>query len=230
MCFSQKISATLFIIGLISTYIAYKSPRLRSKYMHILLAFYTLMELLQTVQYSYVNECNNKCNNYLTEVAYILVIVQPLLWNYIFYLRARHKYRQIFITAMILSFVWILWNIYSRIDYKNDDTATTTQTSIFASKKSCTYRDKDGEHLYWKWPSRNFKDLSANYFMYLCLWLLPILIDPDQWISGLSLIISSLVGLFLTLKYGKIEEFAAIWCYISIPTFLVNFIITSISN
>ena len=51
----------------------------------MLLLFYSGMELLQGTQYYIVNQCKNPANTILTEIAYLFVLVQPLMWNYFYY-------------------------------------------------------------------------------------------------------------------------------------------------
>ena len=61
------------------------------------------MELLQGIQYYYVNQYFNKMNIILTECAYLLVIVQPLFWNIYFYYNSDKYDKYIFMTAICLS-------------------------------------------------------------------------------------------------------------------------------
>ena len=78
MCFNQKYSATFAILGIISLYIFKKFPNKGNNLLYIPIIFYTCMEILQTIQYNYVNNCDSM-NKFLTETAYILIIVQPIM-------------------------------------------------------------------------------------------------------------------------------------------------------
>uniref|UniRef100_A0A6C0B7J4 Uncharacterized protein n=1 Tax=viral metagenome TaxID=1070528 RepID=A0A6C0B7J4_9ZZZZ len=78
----------------------------------MLLLFYSGMEILQGIQYYIVNECNNPINKLLTEVAYLFVLLQPLMWNFFYYTNSEKCEKNIFVTGMALSLSWIIVNIY----------------------------------------------------------------------------------------------------------------------
>jgi len=74
-------------VGLLTAAWIAKDPKSEKLFL-VPLLFYSLMEFLQTVQYFYVNQCSSATNTFLTEIAYVLVIVQPLMWNLFFYYRS----------------------------------------------------------------------------------------------------------------------------------------------
>lgn len=226
MCFSPEISGSFFIIGAAMTAVAYCVPQLRKTYLYVLLGFYTLMELLQTIQYAYVNECDNPKNKILTEMAYVLVIVQPLVWNILFLVRTTNKAeRKVFELAIALMLAWITVNVYSRIVYNPATDKSSNKCGLFNHDRTCTYRDTDSSHLHWRWTSAHLGDLSANYLMYMLVWFVPAMLVKQHRESVGVLIISCLVGYVLTQKYGSSSflEFPATWCLISIPTLLLAF-------
>ena len=59
MCFNQKYSATFAILGIISLLVIRNNPPKENNLLYIPIIFYTLMEILQTFQYSYVNKCDS---------------------------------------------------------------------------------------------------------------------------------------------------------------------------
>jgi hypothetical protein len=229
MCFSQSISFTFAIMGAIATFFTYNDKYLRSQYTFILVAFYTLMEALQTIQYSFVNQCTSNVNIFFTNIAYVLVIVQPLLWNTVFYMRASKSEKNIYKLAIILCLVWVTWNVAARFMYDPLKHNKLNQCTVFNSESTCTVQE-DKSHLYWKWTSGYFPDFSANYFMYFALWIIPgLLVANDRW-SIYMLLSSIIVGGILTYRStGRFIEFASIWCYVSIPFFIFSFVL-SIKN
>ncbi len=87
MCYTPSMSFGLFITGVIFTYFFYVNKKIiKDEYFYMIVLFYSFMELLQTIQYFYVNQCDNPINVILTNIAYLHVIVQPLMWNTYFYL------------------------------------------------------------------------------------------------------------------------------------------------
>jgi hypothetical protein len=225
MCFSQKISLTFAILGAILTIISYKKKQLHAKYFYLLVLFYTIMELLQTIQYSYVNQCESKMNILLTNFAYILVIVQPLLWNLYFYVNSDDQNdKNIFKVAIVFALIWMIYTIILRILY-NPKQNKNNICGFFNNDKTCTYRDTTSSHLYWKWTTAYYKDVTPNFFMYLCIWFIPALLVKHTQKSALALILSTFIGLIYTLQYGAtIYEFPSIWCFISIPFIAFGFL------
>ena len=219
MCFSPKISAFFAFLGILGTAYSINNKSLMTLYTPYLVAFYTLMEILQTLQYRSVNKCDSE-NTFLTNCAYVLVIVQPLLWNTVFYLRNKGCNRNVFLLAIILCIVWIAWNVSSRLMYDPTKHNEYNKCGIFNREKTCTKRDGE-RHLYWTWTSAYIPDLTANYFMYFCIWFIPALLVASERIVIILLMITALVGYFLNvLVGGKTIEFPSTWCYISIPFLL----------
>lgn len=100
-----------------------------------------------------------------TNLAYLLVIVQPLMWNVYFGYNARLEYDGgLFDAAIGLCLLWILVNLSARLQIFSDAPLQTQNHSIYAGPV-CVKRD--ASHLYWKWTATNYRDLNANMLMYL---------------------------------------------------------------
>ena len=232
MCFSWRMSLTFAAAGAAATVYAALDRRLRAEYMPVLLAFYTAMEALQTVQYMLVNECSDPRNRWLTEVAYALVVVQPLLWNVVFYLRmsgmsksgrsstsssSSSSSKRVFLCAAAMCVLWILMSVFSRLTYAGED--KDALCSFFhRGETPCTMQD-DGGHLYWSWPSRHYRDMNASFFMYLVLWFVPALFVAQTRPTGVVLMIGAALSLAVTVLMGKgnLIEFPSTWCLASVP-------------
>lgn len=72
-----------------------------------------------------------------------------------------------------------------------------------------------GSHLFWEWTVADFKDLSANMFMYLVLWFVPGLFSSKYFKPHIIVILSAYLGAVMSTGQQKI--FTSLWCYISIP-------------
>lgn len=225
MCFSPQISFTFFIAGVVLTYLSYVDPVKRASKMYILFAFYSVMELLQTIQYFFVNQCDLPVNVLSTEFAYLLVIVQPLMWNIIFYMKSKNETtKNIFKLAIVLCAIWIVMNVYTRISYDPAISNEYNKCGLFNHTKTCTYRDTETSHLYWRWKTHNFNDMTPNYFMYMCLWFVPALLVAETRLTGMVLLMGAVVGYIITRMYGNsVVEFPAIWCYISVPILALGY-------
>jgi len=226
MCYNTPISFVFSAVGLVTfLYIQWYVPILRVTGIQYILGFYALMELLQGVQYYVVNQCSNLINVASTELAYVLVLVQPLMWNTYFYANSIVPGESaLFLCAQWLCAGWIAVNAAARALYTKNSTGSmfgppqTQRNSVYASDRVCTKRKLT--HLYWEWTSANFMDLNANMLMYLMVWFVPALISTQfRAVSGL-LVLSALLGAFMAYRSGEFFTYTSLWCYISVPIVL----------
>ena len=224
MCFTPEMSFSFFVAGAVLTIVCFRDRDMRANYLHVIFGFYAIMELLQTFQYFIVNKCEMPINKISTEIAYLLVVVQPLLWNAVFYLRVKNaSEKRVFTLAIILCMLWIAMNVYARVRY-DANTETGYNCGIFNSLQTCTRRDDDKSHLYWTWTTEHRKDFTANYFMYICLWFIPPLLIKKTRIAAYCLIIGAIIGVMLTKLNGlSMIQFPSIWCYISVPILIAGY-------
>lgn len=217
MCYTQKISFLFTLIGIGVACIVHINQYAFPKKMVSLILFYTLMEAVQTIQYFVVNQCDNFINITLTNLAYLLVIAQPLLWNYYFYKNSQDHilHAMTFQMAMFMYIPWLIINLSSKFSLIYGFNKQTKDISIYAGNV-CTKRNNS--HLYWEWESDNYKDLNANMLMYLTVWFVPALIIRKTRATIFIVIMSALTGWYMTYRAGELEIFTSAWCYISIPT------------
>lgn len=228
MCFNAKYSATFAALGALATYWAYTSKDTSKSVGHNLLyiplAFYTFMEILQTVQYSYVNECDSM-NQFLTEISYVLILVQPIMWNLIFLFKKRSisllgSHRGILICAIALCAVWILAHVFRRFQWYGHKNHVGEE--IVSGKKTCTYKN-DGEHLYWNYELFSNPGMDANWFMYLALWFIPGLLIPGEGLTILTLVGGFLASwAYVRYKNQTSHIIPSLWCLSSAPTLILN--------
>lgn len=218
MCYNPEISFTFFGLGIISTlYIVFFNKKLLNEHFPLLILFYSGMELLQGMQYHYVNNCSHFMNKLLTEIAYVYVIVQPLLWNFFFYINSDSCDKRIFVTGMVLATIWLIANLTSRLIYKPSNSLTPAD-SAFANNTVCTKRKT--AHLYWKWTIGNMGEFRATFLTYLLIWFVPALVSSKFRTVSIILMASAILGAFMSYSAGDIETFTATWCYISVPMVL----------
>ena len=219
MCYNSEISFTFATVGILTTaYIyAYKSNLTKTGIQYILI-FYALMEFLQGFQYFFVNQCSNAVNVFLTEVAYILVIVQPLMWNSFFYFNSPEKDKVIFKVAIGLFAVWMALDVAARFMYGKTNRNKTKETQSLASDKVCTKKQKT--HLYWEWTSADFGEYNANAMTYFMLWFMPALFSEKFRSTSIVIFVSALVAGLVAHASGEFFTFPSLWCYISVPIFM----------
>lgn len=217
MCYTPKISLSFALAGIGALIYVLNVPSLLKNNVHILLIFYILMELLQTVSYYYANECDNKINKFLTEIAYVFVITQPLLWNSWFYLNTAtlKSEKPLFMCGIVLSLVWIIFNVLGRLVYTPSNAQTFERDSFFASSEVCTR--KKATHLFWTWPSANMGNYNANFLMHMMIWMIPGLVSVTHRFKVVILLFSAILSSLYALSVNEPFVMTAAWCYISIP-------------
>lgn len=211
MCYSPEMSLGFALLGAIGIVYLRDSKK---RYISYVIFFYILMELLQTAQAYLVNDCENKWNQLLTEVAYLFVITQPLLWNFYFFNNSTIAESGLFKAGIGLSIGWLLFNALGRILYGRYKTQDESD-SVFAGGQVCTY--KGASHLYWKWTTANLGDFNATFIMHLLIWFIPALLSVSHRLTGIILILGAFLSALITSYMGDIKGLTAAWCYISIP-------------
>lgn len=227
MCYNQPMSLLFSTLGTWATIYTYNKKFLRNNYLHLITGFYTIMELSQAIEYSYVNQCGGFMNKALSEFAYLLVIVQPLLFHVVGYLRNNNKEdKKIFKVSITMFIIWMLCNIYARLIYTDND--SYTKWSYLYSDNTCIMRHTNTTHLYWQWTAENMYDYHANFFSYLLIWFVPPLFVKKERKIHATVIMSFLVGTLLTMLNNRWEEHASIWCFVSIPVSVINLLIFNV--
>jgi hypothetical protein len=206
-------------IGLLSlAYLyTYKKPLTQTGIQYILL-FYTVMELLQGIQYFFVNQCSNAVNIFLTEVAYVLVLTQPLMWNMFYYFNSDPGDKKIFLVAIASFIVWMISDVLSRIMYDKNGINKTKETGFYASDKVCTKKEKT--HLYWQWTSANFRELNATGLSYFMIWFIPALFSKQFRSTSILMMGLSAFAAVIAHYNNEFFTYASLWCYISVPIML----------
>lgn len=218
MCFTQSISLVFSIIGFSSSFYFYKIKKPFSYYIHGV--FYSTMELLQFIQYFYINQCNTNININLTYIAYILIWLQPLLFNY-YYLLITNKNKIVFIYNIYLSFIIFLLSldrVFIHFLHPHQN-----RIDEIASGITCTY--SGSKHLYWNFDMKTNHGIEVNY-----LWYVILICFPALWIDnikkGLFIIITFLSGLMISNYYTQnMNETIPFWCVLSIPYLMTSYIL-----
>ena len=220
-------SFSFAIVGFVSTFLSLLNPVHRKLFLYVPIGFYTCMELLQGVQYSHVNQCGQFANSVSTEIAYILVIVQPLMWNILYYIRAPLAEKNLFIVGSCMAVIWMVFSITARL-IDGPRSMTDTHSYVPSSDdlllaNGCTLQASSSNHLYWKWVSTDLRGLDANWLMYLMIWFTPALLGASSRRNVSYTILAAAIAMGMTYNYGAdIAEFSSLWCMYSIPMMMVG--------
>jgi hypothetical protein len=211
MCYSPAMSMSFALLGVAALIYVQDSKK---AYLSFLILFYIGMEILQSIQTYLLDDCENRWNYLLTEVAYLFLIVQPFIWNFYFYHNSSLSESGLFKAGIGLSIAWMVFSLLGRLLYGTIK-PMTKDDSIFTGDNVCTYRGVS--HLYWEWTSANFKDFNPTYLMYFLVWFIPALLSTSHRITGIIIAMSALLSAGISAYMGNINEFTTTWCYISIP-------------
>jgi len=219
MCYNSEMSFALASIGVATIAYLYVYKKLvTSTGIQYLLLFYTAMELLQGIQYFFVNQCSNAVNVFLTEIAYLFVLVQPLIWNMFYYFNSDTCDQKIFVVAIVSFIVWMIVDVLSRLLHDKTDQNKTEKYGHFTSSKVCTKKQKT--HLYWEWTSADFGILNATFLSYFMIWFIPALFSSRFRNTSILIMAFAAFSAVVAGLNGELFTFASLWCYISVPILL----------
>jgi hypothetical protein len=220
MCFSLPVSVFLSVTGLILAKYHETKGRLS---LRDVIYFYTLMEIVQSLQHLFLGQCGSTINFWLTAFSHIPVVVQPLMWNL-------HRgamtnnvgKKNVFAFASLLSLIWAVFYSLRLLPIGKFGVIEPALdlTEIMVGSRTCTHSGP--VHLYWLLPYRSYSGLEPNLFTYLLLWFVPSLYERVGrqkilvWLSQIILI---------QMLVGSIHELPTIWCALSVP-----FLLTSLLN
>jgi len=211
MCFSENMSLTIGIIGLLSSLFFYT----KNIYASIGIGYFALMEILQFFQYKVINKCNNKTNTFLTNLGYIHICFQPLFFNIWLFAFTKNPN---FIFLYMSFFAGIL--LASRLFFVKNNELCDTRNEPLCGPKTCSFSGE--KHIAWnvrlRAPGKYWftPSIGLHFFM----WVIPAL-TIFQLKPILAIILTApYLGILLT---SNIHEQPAIWCYTSIAQMLITY-------
>tara|TARA_Y100000768_G_scaffold178510_1_gene133676 strand:+ start:2145 stop:2810 length:666 start_codon:yes stop_codon:yes gene_type:complete len=215
MCFSENISLGLSILGLsLLSYRIYNGYKWTSI---CLILFYTIMEITQYLQYKVINKCNNKINIWLTKFSWILLWIQPLMWN-IIYLHYTTSNQTVFKFTSILSAL-VFFVALLRI-FNNSNKKSNTH-ELMINGITCALKGK--KHIKWNYNAQTFYGFEPNYFIWFALYFIPIFWLTPQNNAYFSFISQVLIVLLSIYAVGGLnDEWASTWCLMSVPGIVIG--------
>ena len=220
MCWSGEASAVLAAVGLTST--VYAAVRQEPAPLWAALGYFSLMEALQAFTYIFIDECASPANQIATYLGYLHIAFQPFFGNWLFLHFVPHeiktavKYPVFILCAM--SAIFMLIQVYPF-----DWAGTCAEEQILCAKNLCSVSGR--WHIAWNVPYNDVGDinfslpvLDAGFFTYsLTMFVLPFLYGSWR-INTYHIVVGPLLARALT---DDLNEFAAVWCLLSIGFLLV---------
>jgi len=223
MCWSGEASAVVAAIGIGST--AYAMVRREPLPITASLGYFSLMELLQAVTYTVVDQCGSPLNQTLTFLGFVHIAFQPFFINWVsLYFVPEHVRRKVapaVFSACFASSVLMLLAIYP-FEWAGQ---CMSEAVVMCGDMMCSYMGS--VHIAWMFPMNDILHVAstpsyagqlANWWMYL----IPAFIVPlvyGSWKMTLyHLIVGPVLAYVIT---GDGNEAPALWCLLSIGLLLI---------
>jgi len=211
MCFSEEMSLTIGITGILFSVYLYN----KNIYASLGIGYFALMEILQFFRYKVINKCNSSYNKFLTNIGYIHICFQPFfanLWLFAFTTNPN------FIFLYMSFFAGLL--LASRLFFVNDDELCDTNNEPLCGKQTCAF--SGNKHIAWnirlRAPGKYWftPSIGLHFFM----WVIPTL-TMFQLNPIIALLLTGpYLGFIMT---DNIHEQPAIWCYTVIAQMIVTY-------
>lgn len=211
MCWNGQASATLATLGFASTtYIAIKGE---DKKLWIPLAYFSLMEMLQALTYTVIDQCGLPLNQVLTLLGSLHIAFQSFFVNaFSMHFIPEFVYKRIRIFVYGTCFVGTVMLISLIYPFEWAGTCSVGHVP-FCSEHVCSV--SGNWHIAWGAPLNNMEWLYLGYFV--PTFLLPILYGSWRFTLYHILVGPVLAGVLT----NNINEWPAVWCLMSIGLLLV---------
>lgn len=209
MCWNKEVSfsigLTAFISGLYFTTINVNAG--------IAVMYFSLMEILQSFQYTVIDECDNNLNVILTIIGYIHICFQPFFINLWFFAFAKKINYSLLYICLIGGFL-LLSRLVSFDKHKislniKDNEVCDSNNEPLCGKKTCSLTGE--KHIVWNIRMR----AAGKYWwtpsmgLHFFLFVIPILTTFEMKPLLALLLSGPYFGYFLA---NDISEQASIWC------------------
>jgi Family of unknown function (DUF5765) len=220
MCWSGEASTVLATIGFGAT--AYAAFRKEPTPLWAALGYFSLMEALQAFTYTVIDDCSSPSNQIATFLGYVHIAFQPFFGNALFlHFIPRDVRRSVQAPVYVLCALSMLFMIVQL--YPFNWAGTCTHDKILCARELCSVSGR--WHIAWNVPYNAIGDIhlnvpvfNAGFYTYtITMFILPILYG--SWKMTLyHILIGPLPARLLT---ENLNEFAAIWCLLSIGFLLI---------
>lgn len=220
MCWSGEASAAVAAIGLGST--AYAAYRGEPAPLWTALGYFSLMEVLQAFTYIFIDDCYSPANQIATFLGYLHIAFQPIFGNALFMFfipdQVRRRIQLPVYALCAMSAVFMLIQLYP-FPWAH----SCTIGKILCSDLLCSVHGR--WHIAWNVPYNAIGEihykipvLDSGFFTYtLAMFVLPALYG--SWRMTLyHILLGPLPARLLT---DNLNEFAAVWCLVSIGFLLI---------
>lgn len=178
--------------------------------------YYTLMELLQFVQYFYLADSEEQCgqpmNEFLTIIGWLHISFQPVFSTIHFSFSVTKKEHQYIMDRMVLPLAIIAGIFLSSKLIMPDIALCDPNVNAMCSTATCTLMGN--VHLKWHLKLRGANYFTPSTFLHAFMMFAPPLVLKN-WFGFLSLLLTGPLMAYFVSGGGN-AEWASIWCYVSV--------------
>jgi hypothetical protein len=216
MCWSFEASLVFAAYGLTATaYGVYKNHPVE---VFTIIGYFSIMEILQALTYTVIDQCDSKMNQILTIISYLHVSLQPFVLNQVALQlipkRISHRISAIVYLLCAMSLSASIVRLYP-FDWAHKCSAH--HFNVFCGRRLCS--EFGSWHLVWNLPLNTGDSFQMlEFFIIFIYFLLPILYGSYR--AGLFFISTAIIPLFIS---NNFKEWGTVWCLSSIvSTLLLN--------
>ena len=215
MCFTQNMSLSVGIIGILSSIYIYIQKR--NVYASLGIGYFALMEILQYFQYAVIDQCDNPINQWLTILGYLHICFQPLFANIWLFAFATNPpflflYMAFFAGLLLASRLIVFTDDDEELCDGHNEPLCGKQTCVYSGNKHLAWNVRlRAAGKYWFTPS-----IGLHFFM----WVIPILTLFQIKPILAMLLTGPYLGYYFT---NNIHEQPAIWCFTSIFQMIITY-------
>ena len=176
------------------------------------ISYFVAMEILQYVQFFWIDDCDSQMNQFFTWVGYLHICFQPYFTHLLNSAMVRNPSK--LAKADVIKKLSLLGGVVLMARYFTYNPAVDMDIKSLewlSGDKLCTY--KGNHHLAWSIPLR-----TPTYFVpstYLHFWLMfaPFFVLGDIVPGAILMLTGPILAAFIT---PNLQEQASIWCFFSI--------------
>lgn len=211
MCWSGEASAVLATVGFAST--AYVAVKGEDKNLWIPLGYFSLMEMLQAVTYTVIDQCSLPMNQVLTYFGFLHIAFQPFFINMfsLHFIPAENRRRVVPWVYMVCLFGTMMF-LYRQFPFEWAGMCTQHHDAM-CGERLCSVHGS--WHIAWEVPLNGITWLGWGY--YFPAFFLPVIYGSWRF-TVYHILVGPALALLTTNNWN---EWPAVWCLFSIGLLLV---------
>ncbi len=235
MCFSEKASLSMAILGGLSSIITFKYINIKAA---ACVFYFTLMQIIHYIGYLFIDDCNNKTNQLMSILNYYHICFQAPVWligwlgvfeRYSIVKPLYLKFMPLLIGMALISSILMALRRFDFPVFVNNEKKNILKNSFVNDDihgalqgKLCSRSGK--KHIQFRLPLRTEPTYyTPNLFVHFMFFFIPLLFFNNT--TRILSLFTWLSGVLIPTLYYKLEtsEVATVWCFLSIVQLVIMY-------